>query len=313
VSGRLRIGIVGFGRMGQEHARQIAESTQMEVVLIVEPDRKNSQLAAELLGESKVRHFAHLDEQALSVLVDGWIVCSSTDSHISNSRLLLERGQRVLLEKPIAVSVESALELRDVVLADSSNLMMGHIVLWSPEFQALQNKVQSKGSIREIKTLRQRSQSHRTDYPHESIISLLMVHDLYCIQVLTGGKEPKELDAKTSRHLDGGVDSARVHLNWADSTTSISEANYFLPDSPPGLIDDQIMVAGDDWSECANFEGNFDQALRNELAHFAALLRDEVSVPLGARYHDAIQVQGWLDALISKANVSPSEGECCVN
>lgn len=302
---RLRIGIVGFGKMGQEHARMIAESTEMAVVLVVEPNGNNSEMAGEILGDAKVQLFADLGEPALSIPVDGWIVATSTDSHIATARLLLERGHRVLLEKPISESQESALQLHDFVRADSSNLMMGHIVLWSPEFQELQKKVRLKSPIREIQTLRQRSQSHRTDYPKDSIISLLLVHDLYCIQVFTGGEEPVALKADVSSHLDGGVDSARVQLSWAGLTTATSEANYFLPNFPAGLVDDQITLNGDDWSECAIFQGDFDQALRNELAHFAALLRNEVSVPVGARYRDAVQVQGWLDTLISVA--IPSE------
>lgn len=305
----LRIGIVGFGRMGQEHARNIAESNQMHVALIVEPNKSNAERAVALVGDSEVRHFADLAMAVSSAPVDGWIVCSSTHSHISTALFLLERDQRILLEKPISESTESALRLRNFVLSDSSNLMMGHTVLWSPEFQELQQKVLGRGPILEITTLRQRSQSHRTDYPNDSIISLLMVHDLYCIQVLTRCMDPMALEINTRSHSSGGIDYARAQLSWSDSSTATSEVNYFLPNSPPGLIDDRITVKGNGWSEFANFQGDYDQALRNELAHFAAMLRNEVSVPVGARYQDAIQAQGWLDELISMTAAKPGEGD----
>ena len=295
--------------MGQEHARHIKESIEMRVAVVVEPNEENFESISRSFIDSEVRLFTDLADAISLEQVDGWIISSPTSSHVQSARILLEGGQRVLLEKPIAESLENAKLLQDLVQADSANLMMGHILLWSPEFQELRNKVQPKGAIREIKTLRQRSQSHRIDYPNESLFSLLMVHDLYCIQALTLGKEPLKVAGRTRNHQVSGIDFAKAELVWADSTVATAEANYFLANDPPGLIDDEISVRGDDWSECVHFRSNFTQALRNELAHFAALLRGEVAVPIGARYQDALQIQGWVDALISSAAVENYEGE----
>ena len=305
---KLRIGLVGFGRMGQEHARQIANSADMLVEVIVEPGEGNLARARGFYEKSEVSVFADLMDGIQVGDIDGWIVSSSTKSHVAIGRTLLEQGQRVLLEKPIADSLESALGLRDLVQPDSANLMMGHIVLWSPEFQDLRSKVETHGEIQVINALRQRSQSHRIDYPGESLFSLLMVHDLYCIQSLTRCREPIEIVGQTRTHSLGGDDWAKAHLTWADGTEAIAESNYFLPDMPAGLIDDEISVRGENWSESVGFQGDFDQALRNELAHFAALLRGEVEVIVGARYEDALQIQGWVDFLISSAAAN-SKGE----
>lgn len=295
--------------MGQEHARHIEESTEMRVAVVVEPMEENFERISRSFIDSEVRLFTELADAISLEQVDGWIISSPTSSHVQSARILLEAGQRVMLEKPIAESLENAKLLQDLVRADSANLMMGHILLWSPEFQELRNKVQPRGAIREIKTLRQRSQSHRIDYPNESLFSLLMVHDLYCIQALTLGKEPLKFVGRTRNHQAGGIDFASAELVWADSTVATAKANYFLANDPPGLIDDEISVRGDDWSEFVHFRGNFAQALRNELAHFAELLRGEVAVPIGARYQDALQIQGWVDALISSAAVGNYEGE----
>lgn len=295
--------------MGQEHARQMADSVEMHVSVIVEPSQENLARARQFKGLSEAQLFVDLERGLAEGKVDGWIVSSPTKSHVGITRALLEKDQRVLLEKPIADSRESAGELQDLVQSDSANLMMGHILLWSPEFRELRSKVDTHGNIQEISALRQRSQSHRIDYPGESLFSLLMVHDLYCIQSLTEGKEPIEIFGTTRSHSAGGENWATAHLTWADSTVATAESNYFLPDLPAGLIADEISVRGEKWIETVEYHGDFDQALRNELAHFAALLRGEVAVPRGARYEDALQVQGWVDRLILSAASTITEGE----
>lgn len=309
MSKKLQIGLVGFGRMGQEHARQIANSGDMELVLIVEPGQANLVAAHGSPSASEAEIFADLENGIEVCEVDGWIVSSPTKSHVGITRALLEKDQRVLLEKPIADRRASAQELADLVQPDSANLMMGHILLWSPEFQELRTKVALHGNIHEISALRQRSHSHRIDYPGESLFSLLMVHDLYCIQSLTKGREPTNIVGQTRTHAAGGEHWAKAHLTWDDSTVATAESNYFLPDHPADLIDDEISVRGESWSEMIEYHGNFDRALRNELAHFAALLRGEVEVPIGARYADALQIQGWVDTLISSAASISTEGE----
>jgi UDP-N-acetylglucosamine 3-dehydrogenase len=295
--------------MGQDHARIVKSLDGAKVTVVVEPNQENLDLARKMLASDGVSYFSDLQEALRSDRVDGWIVSSSTYSHVEVTRALLRSGAKVLLEKPIAESIQSALELKDYVELESSNLMMGHILLWSEEFSSLLNRVVARGEIREIRAFRPRSASHRIDYPNESPFSLLMVHDLYCIQVLTRGVEPSSIQGSTFLHEKGGVDRAIGILEWPNGASAHAESNYLIPDDSEVKSEDYISVKGLDWEESVRYKGNFDLALRNELQHFMALLRGETKVPLGARYDDAIQIQRWVDTLMASAQQSISKGE----
>ena len=61
---------------------------------------------------------------------EAWVVACTTAAHVSVATRLLECGKTVLLEKPISDDLDNALSLKPLVKTDSSNLMIGHIILF---------------------------------------------------------------------------------------------------------------------------------------------------------------------------------------
>ena len=325
----LRIGLVGFGKMGKEHARQISYLPSMEIALVVEPHAAHLESARAILSSGSTQFFTTLSSALETEGIDGWIITSSTKTHIAIAKELLEKGCIILLEKPIAITGLQASELREVVKTDSSNLMLGHILLWSREFQALQAEVEKRGGITSIHCSRLRPTSHRVEYLGESLFSLVMVHDLYCVQSLMQGAEPLSFAGETRHHVSEGDDLSIGQLQWQDSAIAILEANYFLPTSQFTQAIDEISVTGEGWYVKLAYESGlitvlddaglrtirvrpfdeegldsfFDDALRNEIKHFGALIQGKLPVPSGAKYEDACQVQNWIDRLISSSTM----------
>ena len=64
---------------------------------------------------------------------EAWVVACTTAAHVPVTRQLLEAGKTVLLEKPVADNLDEATSLRPLVKPASSNLMIGHIVLFNSE------------------------------------------------------------------------------------------------------------------------------------------------------------------------------------
>ena len=124
-----RLGIIGFGGMGTMHAEQIGYIENAVVAGIVEPVAVNRKKAEKFFSGQNVAFFDDVETALQHIQVDGWIVTSSTNTHISITQQLLKKGCTVLLEKPIAATLVEAEELRTLVKPDSSNLMMGNILL----------------------------------------------------------------------------------------------------------------------------------------------------------------------------------------
>jgi len=321
-----RLGIIGFGGMGTMHAQQIGYLENAVVAGIVEPVAVNRKKAEEFFSGQDVAFFDNVETALQHLQVDGWIVTSSTNTHISITQQLLKKNCTVLLEKPIASTLVEAEELRTFVKPDSSNLMMGHILLWNKEFQRVKTEAVKLGKISAINCSRQRSANHRTRYPDESPFAFIMVHDLYTVHSLVEAQEPKTFSAQQREHDQGGVDVAQAQIGWADDTYASLVANYLIPDDIPGGGNiDELTVAGQSWHMRLLYESGliniatqgqleqvrvdppirvgatnyFDDALRSEIEHFLLLIAGVASVPVGARYQDACQIQGWIGNFIS--------------
>jgi predicted dehydrogenase len=322
----LRLGIIGFGGMGTMHAEQISYMENAVVAGVIEPGVLNRTKAQAFFSGQDVAFFDDVETALEHVQVDGWIVTSSTSTHIEITRQLLERGCTVLLEKPIASTLIEAQQLQALVKPDSSNLMMGHILLWNKEFQALKREANKLGKITAISCSRQRSANHRTRYPDESPFAFIMVHDLYSVHSLVQAQEPKTFSAQQRNHDQGGVDVAQAQIGWSDNTYASLVANYLIPDDIPGGGNiDELSIAGESWNVRLLYDSGviqiaskgevrkvkvdppkrigatnfFDDALRSELENFLLLIRGVESVPVGARYQDACQIQGWIGNFIS--------------
>lgn len=111
----LKIAMVGVGRIGAFHARHIQllarERQDCRLVAVVDQfDDTARQMAAELQQEQHdpITPFTDVTELAESGLCDAAIIASRTEHHERDARTLVQAGYRVLLEKPLADSLESA-------------------------------------------------------------------------------------------------------------------------------------------------------------------------------------------------------------
>jgi predicted dehydrogenase len=92
---------------------------------------------------------------------EAWVVACSTSEHVQIASKLLQAGKTVLLEKPIADFLAEAESLSPLVNQNSSNLMLGHILLFNSEFRQLREEVSRRGRPTFIDCVRHRPASTR--------------------------------------------------------------------------------------------------------------------------------------------------------
>ena len=139
----VKIGVIGLGRFGQLHARTLAGLAEADLVGVVARWQASlDQLSTKLPG---VAGWLDIDQAIAESNAEAWVVACSTSDHVFVARKLLQAGQTVLLEKPISEHLLEAESLAPLVSADSSNLMLGHIVLFNSEFKQLRDEVKRRG------------------------------------------------------------------------------------------------------------------------------------------------------------------------
>ncbi len=316
----VKFGVIGLGRFGRLHSLTLAGLAEAELVGVVA--RRQASLDNLRRELPDVRGWLDLDQAIAESGAEAWVVACSTTEHVRVAAKLLQAGKRVLLEKPISESLPDAESLAPLVNADSSNLMIGHIVLFNSEFKQLREEVSKRGGLSFIDCVRHRPASIVKDFPGENPLQATMVHDLYAVQVLMNRAEPEQFSSQFHRVESGAVDLALSQLQWSDGTLASFAASYLTPTGMPPRGFDRMEVFGRGWSarispnprpievwddkatwpmplEIRADVGGPSGMMAEELRCFCRVVREVESVPVGATYADALQVQRWMDRLVS--------------
>ena len=318
----VRIGVVGLGRFGRLHALTLAGLAEARLKGLV--GRRPASLESLTPEFPGVPTWTNLAQAIDESDTEAWVVACSTASHVTVTRQLLAAGKKVLLEKPVADNLRDAMSLTPLVHPDSGNLMMGHIVLFNSEFQQLLDEVRQRGRISYIDCVRHRPASIVKQFPGENPLHAVMIHDLYATQVLLDRAEPEFFSACYHRTNAGEIDLALAQLRWTNGPVASFAASYLTPAGMPPRGYDRTEVFGDGWSarinpnprpiEVWDSQARWPLALEirtgaegasgmmaEELRCFCRVVRGRQSVPVGATFADALQVQRWMDTLDSVA------------
>src|SRR5690554_2767266 len=106
---KIRVGVIGSGGMGFQHAINVTKSPIAELAALADPDEKRLQESAKLVGSPKC--FTNPTEMIQSDLVDAVVVASPDATHAQFVMESLEIEKAVLCEKPLAATLSEALDI----------------------------------------------------------------------------------------------------------------------------------------------------------------------------------------------------------
>jgi len=133
---KLRVGVVGVGHIGKNHARLYAELPDAQFAAIYDTNPDTARRFAEEFG---VRAAATLEEFAEQV--DSASVATPTNTHFEIAHQLLTRGKHLLIEKPIAENTAHATALAELAAARALVLQVGHVERFNPVLSALEKRL----------------------------------------------------------------------------------------------------------------------------------------------------------------------------
>jgi predicted dehydrogenase len=203
----VRIGVIGIGVMGERHTRVCANLPRVELVGITDLDSERGRQVAEAY---ETAYFA--DRQALLSQVDAVSIAASTPVHYELAKECLERNLHVMVEKPIAETVEQAREVVQMAGERGLTLQVGHIERFNPAFIELKHVTEDMTLI-DINM--RRLSPFDTSNTDVDVIRDLMIHDLDLALDLVGFDLEGVAVWGRSIHT-GAVDHAVANLSFVD-------------------------------------------------------------------------------------------------
>lgn len=146
----LRYGVVGLGSMGRHHVRNIRALDGAELVAVADPFGDKFGVA----GDTPL--FKDI-AQLIDAGVDAVVVAVPTSEHHAVAKQLIENGIHVLVEKPLAATIEEAAELTGLVEQHEVVGAVGYVERCNPAIRAMREKIEEGllGEIHQIATVRQ--------------------------------------------------------------------------------------------------------------------------------------------------------------
>jgi UDP-N-acetylglucosamine 3-dehydrogenase len=279
-AGPLRVGVVGVGTMGANHARVLADLSGVTLVGIADPDDKRRNFVTQALG---CAGFADV-EALMAAGVEAVTLAAPTHLHRDIALTCIGRGVHVLVEKPIAPSVEEGRAIIAAAQRAGVTLMVGHVERFNPAVEAVKNALQGE-DILSIAITRVGPFPPRMS--NVGVVIDLAVHDIDLIRWFTDSEivevQPQLSSAVAEREdiallqfrTASGV-LAHINTNWltpfkARNVTVATRNKYIMGD----LLTRQV-------TECFGFQPDGSYSMRHLSVGHAEPLRAELQAFVNA-------------------------------
>jgi len=235
--------------MGEVHIRAYQSLPQATVAGVFDTDEEKARRIGEQYG---VRVFDSLPSMIESGAVEAVSVCSSDEYHVAPTLACLEAGLPVLLEKPIATSLEDADRIIEAADKSSAPLLVGHVLRFEEHYARAKEAVDA-GEIGRVVSLFARrvnaASAQERLKGRVSVLSFLGVHDFDICSWFAGGR-PVRLYADSAVGVLSGrgyqvEDQAFTTVRYDNGVVACVESGWVLPDTHPRKADFSLEVMGE--------------------------------------------------------------------
>lgn len=213
MSSEISVALFGAGAMGSNHARVISEHPDFKLQVIIDADKNRASKLADQYG---VRSSVLIEE---AFQCDVAIVATSTESHKEVAMALLGRGKPVLVEKPLAPTMDQVNEIVSYSSEKSIPLMCGFVERFNPVMMTLTEILPEIPT--HILSLRHSPETGRN---LGSVVDDVLIHDVDLCLRLAGFSTVKSIYASAS-HDGDSFDSADALLEFGSGLRANLSAN----------------------------------------------------------------------------------------
>src|SRR5918993_3958045 len=225
VSGRadrsLRVGVVGVGVMGFNHARVLSGLPGVRLVGVADPDTGQRSFVTRALDCGGVDDLDSL----IALGVDAITIAAPTHLHHELALTCIGRGIHVLVEKPIASSVEEGQSIIRAANRAGVSLMVGHVERFNPAVQAIKDAIRGE-DILSIAITRVGPFPPRMS--NVGVVIDLAVHDIDLIRWFTDS-DIVEVQPQLSSAVAEREDIALLQFRTASGVLAHINTNWLTP------------------------------------------------------------------------------------
>jgi predicted dehydrogenase len=208
--------------MGRLHLRVYSEMPGVNVVGVMDID---PEIRAQMQEQYGVPTFDNL-EKLLDTKPDAVSVCVPTVLHHETAKAVIARGIPLLVEKPLAASVEQSRDIVESAKAAGVQLMVGHIERFNPAVQRIRELIAEDEHVISIQI--ERVGPYPPRIQDVGVIRDLASHDIDLVHYLSGSKY-QDINGVTSCNIGEHEDTVIISAKMENGVLAQINCNWITP------------------------------------------------------------------------------------
>ncbi len=222
----LRAAVIGVGAMGRNHARVFNEMESARLVGVADADPATAERAGRVFHTPHFTDVARLLDETQPQVV---ALAVPTLLHLPVAREVLRRGIHLLVEKPLAFTVEEGAEIIRLAADAGVVLTVGHVERYNPAIVALKQRLAAGELGRVYQINARRLGPFPARVRDVGVVIDLATHDVDIMRHLTGA-EATRVTAETARRIHTDHEDLLSGLvRFSDDTIGVLDINWLTP------------------------------------------------------------------------------------
>ena len=218
----IKTGVIGVGSMGQNHARIYSEISNL--VAVADPNEQQGVAVAERFGVSWYKNYQDMLEE-----VDAVSISVPTFLHREIAEKVAAARVHILVEKPLAISVDDSKSIINSAEKNGITLAVGHVERHNPVVLSLENFLNNDKSGN-ILTLTARRFSN---YPHRisdvGVLFDLTIHDVQIINSLVASRPISVYATGGKSKNESHEDFINLVINYKNGINGVCQTSWLTP------------------------------------------------------------------------------------
>lgn len=241
---RLRVGVLGLGAFGESHLRAWRGLPNVEIGAVASRTPARAEAIAAKSGAR--RWYGSHEELIVDPDIDAISVTTAEHEHLAPVLAALAAGKHVLVEKPIATTLEDAAAMLEAAKSSRGILMPGHVLRFAPAYAGLKDAVANGRLGRLVAMSAQRNRPASLVRTHGRVHPALItaIHDIDIMLWLAGCNVTSVRAIDRIADRDDGAHGLWGMMQFENGTVATIETSWMIPDSAGVETDDAFRVTG---------------------------------------------------------------------
>lgn len=222
----VKVGIIGTGFWGANHARVISELDGAVLTAICDINVERAKNIAKRYGIPRI--YRDYIDLLRGEDVDAVTICTPSNTHAEICTKALEMGKDVLVEKPMASTLEESIRVMDAVKSSGRRLMVGFIERFNPAVEVAKESLESGRIGRPILIYGRRIGPWPERIGDIGVLKDTSIHDID-LSMYFFGPQPIFVYAAGGSLRHSSEDYIQALITFREERSAIIEANWLTP------------------------------------------------------------------------------------